>query len=243
MAQGNTRYIGLILLSFPILLGLGFRFFKGTPQQAPKLKHFYAITPDSGIESEYSATVKDTAYHIVPPFEFIDQDNKRVTEKTFADNIMVVDFVFTTCPGLCPLMTGAMQKIQDKMVGKVDNIMYLTHTVDPERDTPARLKSYGEKFGADFDKWKFVTGAKEDLFDICGKGYYLSCKEGSDGTEEFDHSGRLVLVDRNRIIRGYYMGTDKEAVDKLINDIFVLQLEYEKEDRDVKYRYDTSEED
>jgi len=240
MAKGKTAFIGFALLVFPILLGLGFRFFKGTPQQAPKLPHFYAVTPDSGIESEHTFTVKDTAYHILPPFEFTDQDGKKVTEQTFANNILVADFVFTTCPGLCPLMTGAMKRVQDEMLGKVENLMFLTHTVDPERDTPERLKTYGEKFEADFEKWKFVTGSKEDLFDVCANGYMLSCKEGSEGTEEFDHSGRLVLLDRNRIIRGYYMGTDKEAVTKLIGDIFLLQLEYEKKDRDVRYRYDNT---
>lgn len=233
--MNKTALTGMTLLLFPVLLGLGFRFYKGTPEKAPKLPRFYAITPESGIESDHSVTVNDTAYHIVPPFEFTDQENKIVTEKTFADNIFVADFIFTTCPGLCPLMTEAIKKVQNTMAGKVENVMFLTHTVDPERDTPARLATYATKFDANFEKWKFVTGAKKDLFDICKDGYYLSCKEGSEGTEEFDHSGRLVLVDRDRIIRGYYMGTDKEAVEKLIGDIFLLQLEYEKDDKEVKY--------
>lgn len=236
MRKGQkTAIIATCMIVFPILMGIGFRITKGTPQKAPKLKRYFAVI-DGQLESDYTKKVNDTLWHIVPPFTFTDQDGKEVTEKTFADHIYVADFIFTSCPGICPRMTESMAKVQDLMMEKVDNIMFLTHTVDPETDTPKRFKRYAERFGADEKTWKFVTGAEKDLYDVCGKGYYLSCQAGSDGTEEFDHSGRLVLVDRDRIIRGFYVGYDEEAVNKLINDIFILQLEYEKEDRDFQYK-------
>ena len=220
-----------IVLILPISIGLMQRFYKGVPQRL-KLRKFYANPSDS----EMTKMIGDTAYHVLPPFSFIDQDGKTLTEKDFENKIFIADFIFTTCPGICPIMTHSMKRVQDVMEGKAENLMFLTHTVDPEEDTPEVLKAYGKEMGADFTKWKFATGPVEDIYNICAQGYKLSCKEGTeDSTEEFDHSGRLVLLDKDRVIRGYYMGTDTTAIKKLMKDILVLQMEYPTK-KDVLYK-------
>ncbi len=223
----------LIVLIIPISIGLIQRMAKGVPKR-PKLPRFYANV--NGFESDYTKTVKDTLWHIVPPFSFTDQNGKTFTEKNLEGNIYVADFVFTSCPGICPLMTQQMKRMQDRLEGKTNNLKFLTHTVDPDRDTPAVLKQYGEKYGANFDQWTFVTGTEEKLYDICRNGYRLGVGPGTEDTEEFDHSGRLVLLDRDRIVRGYYYGTDTNSVNQLMNDILVLQMEYPTKD---KFEYKT----
>lgn len=211
-----------ILIIIPITMGLVQRWYKGVPMR-PHLPRFYANPEDD----PHTKIVNDTAYHIVPPFQFIDQSGNVLTEKDFEGNIFIADFIFTTCPGICPIMTDAMVEIQNKMEDKTENLMFLSHTVDPDTDTPEVMAKYGRRKGADFEKWKFATGAKEDIYSICYNGYKLSCGVGTENsTEEFDHSGRLVLVDRDRIIRGYYQGTDSVAIRQLLHDILILQMEY-----------------
>jgi len=224
----------LIALIIPVSIGLIQRAAKGVPER-PKLPRFYANTPD--FRTEYTKMAKDTLWHAIPPFEFIDQTGKPFTEKDLEGNIYVADFFFTSCPGICPLMNQQMRRVQDKLSDKTRNLRFLSHTVDPERDTPEVLKAYGEKFEADFDTWTFVTGSEEDLYRVCRKGYFLGIGPGEEeGDEEFDHSGRLVLVDQDRIIRGYYDGTDTISVNQLMNDILVLQMEYPTKD---KFEYKT----
>jgi len=233
MKQGSRKTLLalMIILIIPVSMGLFQRFYKGVPTK-PKLRKFYANPTDS----KHTKMIRDTAYHQIPPFTFIDQDGKTLTEKSFENHIFVADFIFTTCPGICPIMTHSIKRIQDVMEEKADNLMFLSHTVDPEEDTPEVMKEYGKKMGADFEKWKFATGPIEDIYGICAQGYKLSCKEGTENsTEEFDHSGRLVLVDKDRIIRGYYQGTDSTAVKQLMKDILVLQMEYPTK-REIEYR-------
>jgi len=191
----------------------------------PKLKRYIAITPENDIDSTYAVRVNDTLWHTVPPFSFDGHTGQKITEQTFKNKIIVTDFFFTHCPGICPKMTKQLTRVQQEFRDD-DEVMILSHTVDPARDTIQRLIEYADMYEADSTKWIFVTGTKKDLYHQARKGYFITATEGDGGEEDFVHSEKIVLVDKNRIIRGYYDGTNPEEVNRLMVAIKLLKLEY-----------------
>jgi protein SCO1/2 len=165
----------------------------------------------------------DTLFHQVPPFSFIDQDSNIVSDKTTADKILVVDFFFTSCKSICPRMSKEMQQLQFKLSDKVlGDVLFLSHTVDPEHDTPAVLKEYARKLQADTSRWKFVTGDANTIYRQGNLGYLLSAMEDTANPERFVHSPNFILVDKRRNIRGIYEGTRTSSVDSLVTDVKML---------------------
>lgn len=162
----------------------------------------------------------DTIYHTVPDFSFIDQDSQVVNNATFAGKAYVVDFFFVSCPTICPKVTAQMKRIYNKFENE-PGLLLLAHTIDTKRDTVPRLKKYAEKAGVSSAKWKFVTGDEDKIFEIADDYFSIAIKdENSPGG--FDHSGRLILVDKNRHIRSYCDGTDPASVDQFMKDIELL---------------------
>ncbi len=166
-------------------------------------------------------TIKDTVQHRIPSFRFIDQDSTVVTEETFDGSIYVADFFFTSCPTICPTMTENMHKIY-KAFEDNDKVKFLSHTVDPKRDTPATLKNYAHKLEVSSDKWKFVTGSMDSIYQVGKEGYLASMQEDESAPGGFLHSGQFFLVDDQRRIRGIYRGTKDKSVKKLKQDIRTL---------------------
>lgn len=165
----------------------------------------------------------DTLFHQVPPFSFIDQDSNIVSDRTTADKILVVDFFFTSCRSICPRMSKEMQQLQFKLSDKVmGDVLFLSHTVDPEHDTPAVLKEYARKLQADTSRWKFVTGDAATIYRQGNLGYLLSAMEDTANPERFVHSPNFILVDKRRNIRGIYEGTRTSSVDSLVTDVKML---------------------
>ncbi len=165
----------------------------------------------------------DTIFHTIKPFAFIDQDSAVITNATYEGKIYVSDFFFTSCPSICPLMKVQMLRIYEKYLDNPE-VGILSHTIDPEYDDVARLKDYAERLDVTSDKWHFVTGLKDSIYNIAQTSYYIGVRD--DGS--FEHSGKFVLVDKQKRIRGVYDGTDEEAIDKLLKDMDVLLLEYKK---------------
>jgi len=172
-------------------------------------------------------TVYDTTFHQVPPFRFTSSDNEIVTEKTTAGKIYVADFFFTTCPGICPIMSSQLRRVQEAFLDNPD-ILILSHTVDPETDSLPVLQAYAKRHKAIKDKWYFLRGDNDQIYELAQKGYYISALEDANetGTDRFVHSDKLILVDKDRHIRGFYNGTDEKEVDRLILEIKVLLSEY-----------------
>ena len=153
----------------------------------------------------------DTIYHKVPDFSFTDQYGEEVTLEKFKNKLFVVDFFFVKCPTVCPKISSSMAYLQ-KSFKNHDDVLFLSHTVDPVHDTIPILKEYAELYGAKKDVWHFVTGDKEKLYTQAKEGYKLLAAEN----DHFTHSEKLVLVDKNLNIRGYYNGTDEKEVEKFI---------------------------
>ncbi|MGB1932071.1 MAG: SCO family protein, partial [Flavobacteriales bacterium] len=162
------------------------------------------------------------------------QSNDTISQSDYEGNIYLANFVFTTCPTICPVMTYNMRRVQQKME-QYPNFMILSHTVFPEYDTPEVLLEYANKMEADLSNWNFVTGNREDIYSIANS-YFVNVMEDSTAQGGFLHSEYFVLVDKEGRIRardddngnniGVYDGTDDYEVGLLIDDIKVLMAEY-----------------
>ena len=166
----------------------------------------------------------DTLYHTIPDFAFVNQDSSVVTEDTFKEGIYVADFFFTTCPSICPIMKSQMLRVYEKYKGN-DQVKILSHSIDPKHDTVAVLKDYAERLGVSSDQWHFVTGDKEEIFDLAQNSYMMSVLEDEEAPGGVVHSGAFLLIDSKGRVRGHYDGTKAEEVDKLMKDMDILLKE------------------
>ena len=168
----------------------------------------------------------DTIYHTIADFSLVDQDSNEVTNATFRNKIYVADFFFTTCPTICPIMKTQMLRVYEHFMDN-DKVMFLSHTIDPDYDSVAVLHEFAERLGVSSTKWHFVTGLKEDIYDIGQRSYMVTAMEDEDEPGGYLHSGAFILVDGDRRVRGMYDGTSEEDVDRLIGDIPKLLEEYD----------------
>ena len=159
----------------------------------------------------------DTVYHKVPDFSFVNQDSQVINNATFEDKAYLVDFFFTTCPSICPKVKQQMLRVYDKFEG-ASRLALMSHTIDTKHDTIPVLKKYADDLGIPSGKWHFVTGDKDKIFDIADE-YFIAAMENPDAPGGFDHSGRIILVDKDRHIRAFGEGTDPESVDKFMVQI------------------------
>jgi protein SCO1/2 len=152
----------------------------------------------------------------VPDFTFIERSSREVKNQELAGRIWIADFVYTSCGGLCPIMTEKMRKLQDSLPAEVRLVSF---SVDPDVDTPAVLTEYAKKFGADPDRWLFLTGNKESLFKLSKEGFKLAVADsGGTELEPITHSSRFALVDQQGQIRGYYSMEEPSELSHLIKD-------------------------
>lgn len=172
---------------------------------------------------------------LVRPFKFVNQDGDTVTKEFMEGKVAIVEYFFTTCKGICPIMNENMARVYDAYKN-ADDVVILSHTVDPMRDSVAAMKVYSQRYNADPKQWAFLTGDKKQLYDQARYSYLISADDstvvGID--EDFIHSNLFVLVDKQGQLRMHinelgnveaYDGTNKESVDNLIKDIQVLRTE------------------
>jgi protein SCO1/2 len=158
---------------------------------------------------------------MVPPFRLTDQDGQTFGTQQLLGKIWVADFVYTTCPGPCPMVSSRMAETQKPL--RDTDVRLVSFSVDPEHDTPAILRSYADKLNAQPNRWKFLTGDKDTIYRLIRDGFKLTTiPNGASGPI---HSTRLVLVDRNGVIRGYYEATDADAITRLLADVHHLLQE------------------
>lgn len=151
------------------------------------------------------------------PYTFTDQLGDPVNQELFSGKVYVADFFFTTCPTICPIMKTQMLRIYQKFKDN-DQLLLLSHTIDPEHDTVAVLNDFASRLGISAERWHLVTGDKRQIYDTA-KRYGLAAMEDENAPGGFIHSGSFTLVDRQGRIRGYYRGTEEDAVDRLMKDI------------------------
>lgn len=181
--------------------------------------------------------VNDTVYHTISGFSLLNQDSVVVTESIFKNKIHIANFIFTTCGTICPKMSNEMMRVQHAFEKDTD-VVIVSYTVDPEHDTPSVLKEYALNHKAIANKWFFLTGNKKTIYDLARNSYYLVAGEGDGGQEDFIHSEMFTLIDKQGRIRGgkdkkgvllTYDGTNILDVNRLIEDVNMLKLEYTKQ--------------
>lgn len=164
----------------------------------------------------------------VPQFKLTSSAHAEVGSDDLRGSLWVADFIFTSCPGTCPIMSAQMARLQKTLSDRgLDGVRSVSISVDPATDTPDVLSEYAKRFGADPRRWLFLTGERDELYALVKDGFKLavaerSPQENTDGEGIITHSDRFVLVDETGRLRGYYHGTDPADVDRLLADIEIL---------------------
>ncbi len=167
---------------------------------------------------------RDTVYHTIAPFQFVDQDSALISNAIFKDKIYVTDFFFTSCRTICPIMKTQMLRVYEATAAMPD-VLLLSHSIDPEYDTVALLHDFAKRLGVESKRWHFVTGVKDSIFKIAQTSYFATAMEDKTEPDGYIHSGAFLLIDKKGRIRGKYDGTKEDDVNRLIADIKKLRLE------------------
>lgn len=166
--------------------------------------------------------------HTIQDFAFLNQYGETITQSHVENKVYVVDYFFTTCGSICPIMTGQMKRVQAAYLNE-ENVLILSHTVWPEVDSVEQLLLYANEKAVVRNKWHLLTGDKDKLYELARKSYFVlkpvEAEDVGDGNSDFIHTNNFVLVDQKRRIRGYYDGTDSLEVGQLIQDIAILLKE------------------
>ncbi|PXY42129.1 SCO family protein [Flavobacterium cheongpyeongense] len=159
-------------------------------------------------------------YPKIRDFSFINQNGHTVTNETFAGKIYIADFIFLSCPTICPKMNSELKKVYDAYKNNTE-VLFLSHTIDPENDTVEHLKLYTDNYGIK-NNWHFVTGNKDSIYKMAKDSYFATAYPDSSEPGGYVHSGGFLLIDKNRHIRGVYDGTNQKETKRLIKDIKTL---------------------
>jgi len=159
--------------------------------------------------------------HRILPFSLVNQLGDTVTEVEVAGQLLVVDFFFTRCATICPMLTSNMRKVQDVLAAE-RGVLLMSHSVTPVADSVSVLASYGEANGVDPDRWWLLTGEKPEVYRLARRSYFAALDEGDGGFQDFVHTENIVLVDTLGRLRGFYDGTDLDEVNQLVRDVRFL---------------------
>lgn len=164
-------------------------------------------------------------YHTIADFSLTNQNGETITQDDYKDKIYIADFFFTTCPTICPIMTKNMVSLQEKIMDDQE-VLLLSHSVTPQIDSVAQLKKYALEKGVVDTKWNLLTGDKKDIYELARKSYLAVKTDGDGGPFDMIHTENFILVDKEKRIRGFYDGTQKEDIQKLLKDLAILKQSY-----------------
>lgn len=173
--------------------------------------------------------VADTLYHTVREFEkeFINQDSIVITKDSLSGKVWITNFFFTSCPSICPPMITQMKRLNENLSDLDDEIVFVSFSIDPERDTPSRFRSLIHERGITAKNWQFLTGDEAYTHLIGNQDYFVSATNDKAAPGGFAHGDTFTLVDREGRVRGIYKGTIPEEVDSLERDVRkLLRIEY-----------------
>jgi len=226
MNKETLKILAIVLvIAIPIFFFLMFKPLSKIPR--PRAPHkMYPIGAEEKVDAKGKKSI-DSLYHTIPNRTFVTQDGEKFDLDSLFGNVYVVDFFFATCPGICPVMTKQLQRVQQSFI-KDRNFKIVSISVDPEKDSVQALRKYASNYNAISGKWYFLNAPKPDVYSLAKEGFFLVAKENPNGAEAFLHSEKLTLVDAEGRIRGYYNGTDSSSVNKLMADVVLVLREYEK---------------
>ena len=192
------------------------------------LPAFYGIEKISSHESE-GHLIKDTMYHTTSELTLRNQLGDSISlNKSLEGKILVVNFFFTSCTTICPVLMHNMKLLNKAYIKNDTSVRFISISVDPLTDSVPRLRQYADKIGVNHDKWFFLTGNKEQIYQYARKELQLNLQAGNGGPDDFIHPEQFILLDKYRNIRGYYNGLDSDKVRLCAEDISFLMLEKNK---------------
>ena len=165
-------------------------------------------------------------YHKISDFNLVNKNREETTQNNYDKKIYVADFFFTTCPTICPIMTGNMVFLQNELSDQ--DVMFASFSVTPEIDSVEVLKKYAIDKGVNDKKWNLMTGDKKQIYNLARKSFLVVKNNPQMGSHDMIHTENFVLVDKEKRIRGFYDGTKMEEMNKIISDIKILQDSYNK---------------
>lgn len=196
-------------------------------------RRFYSDSINTFIKDGKEYT--DTVWHKVNNVTLMNQLGKQVSLDDLRGRVIVADFFFTHCPNICPTLTQNMRKLQNglKIKDNIRNIdtsfvQFLSFTVDPERDSVPVIKKYADKYSVDHDIWWMLTGPKKTIYDFALNELKMGAGDEKNVDSNFMHTSKFVLLDKDRVVRGYYDGTDSVAINNLARDLIFILLEKDK---------------
>lgn len=223
IAKGLRTGIAITVFAIPVLL-IAIIHLDGNNHFA--LPVYFAEDSVKTPEGHYEVTEART----IPAFTFTDQYGRPFGQEELKGQIWVAGFIFTRCPGICIDMTNQLVRVQES-IAKSPEVKIVCFTVDPAYDSVEVLKAYADRYKAVKDRWYFLTGKDTAIYDLAKNGFLLSALMDGDSPTDISHAEKFVLIDKNGWIRGYYTGTEKEEVDRLLVEIDVLREIYkDKED-------------
>jgi protein SCO1/2 len=224
----KSKYIGLsvVILIFAVIFipRIHKRITNGTVVDNDRMSNFKS--QDVNIIEDTSALL--LALNDVPSYEFLNQYSDTITNNFYKGKVYVVEFFFSTCTTICPIMNRNMLQVQEAFKDQ-ENFGIASITIDPEYDQPAVLKAHANQYGATHPNWNFLTGSKASIYTLSNEGFKLYAAEDEDEPDGFAHSGLFALIDQNGTVRSrkdkhgnplfYYNGLEQEGIDMLIEDI------------------------
>ena len=224
----KAKYIGL----FAVILIFGIIFI---PKIHDRIVNNTVVdnTRMSTSKSQEADVVVDTSKKLlalqeVPAFDFINQDSQVITNDFYKGKVYVVEFFFSSCTTICPIMNRNMLQVSQEFASQ-ENFGIASISIDPSFDTPQVLKAYASRYKATHPNWNFLTGDKDTIHKLSNEGFKLFAAQDKDEIDGFSHSGLFALIDQNGVVRSrkdkhgnplfYYNGLEQESIDMLIQDI------------------------
>lgn len=229
----RTTIIALLVVAvLPVISYLLVEDLSKDAVQMPR-RYFYDTVV---VKKEKGRDVNDTVWHKVRPFKLKNQFGKEVGLDDLNGKIVIADFFFTSCPSICPKLTRNMKRLQDAFK-KTDTIVrFVSFTVDPERDSVSKIKAYGDRFSIDHDTWWMLTGDRKEIYDIALNEFKASIASEGNIDTGFIHTEKFFLLDRDKVVRGWYNGLDSVNLDRLIKDVVLLNMERDKKKKRNLFR-------
>jgi protein SCO1/2 len=196
-------------------------------------RYFYDSVGTTTIRGK---TVPDTLWHKIRPFKLVNQLGDSVGLEDLQGRVIIADFFFTSCPSICPTLTRNMKKLQDSFKKTDSLVRFVSFTVDPMRDTVEKLKAYGDRYSIDHDTWWMLTGPREEIYDIALREFKANIAQEEGVDTNFIHTDKFFLLDKDRVLRGWYNGLDSVRLDKLIKDVVLLNMERDKKKKRNLFR-------
>ncbi|MFZ8200292.1 SCO family protein [Alteromonas portus] len=166
-----------------------------------------------------------SSFHKIPAFSFTDQSGQTITDRDLDDKVYVAGFFFSTCPGICPTVRSKLIRVQETFVGN-EQVKIVQHSIRPSTDTIDVLQAYASKNNINNEQWHLLTGDKDKIYTIAKQAYFASEDLGNvQKNKDFLHTESLLLIDKNKHIRGIYNGLNAASVSYLIKDIQTLLQE------------------